>query len=310
MAQSSEPMQLCPALKEWVSVHLTEDFKKALHLTKEESKNDPPKEPFRSLYASRELLASAKTKLESCSDELKAHEDFIVLSSCIQLELGLNYINCEELSAGGKLLETCPRDLDGIASKVKTASVSIQALNQLGVLWGNRNEQQKALEFLLKAKAVYESHISLPPPITDSQWLLGVDVSEEEREKVFENFHTLTLFYLAQVYGNLKQPKLSAQYCQTTLSRQLETNTYDAVEWSLNCATLSQYFMSVENFGQSRHCLAAASRVLQQFQASGCGLVVSEATGEGEQSDSRMEEKLLQTKADISRCWTKYCISL
>ena len=302
--------ELHPPLKAWIAEHLTEDCREIVRLTTKESANDPPQEPFRSLYAARKLLNASITKLDSCPEDLKEHEDFIILYSCVQLELGLNYINSEELSQGETILESCLLLLDNLPSKVKTASVSTQALNQLGILWGNRDEQQKALECLLKAKAVYESHVALPPPITDSQWLVGEDTSEEDREKVFESNHTLTLFYLAQVYGNLKQPKLSAQYCQTTLSRQLEAREYDAIEWSLNCATLSQYYVTLDNFAQSRHCLAAASRILHQFKESECGSSASAATGEEAPLDSRMAERLRQTEADVSRCWMKYCISL
>lgn len=302
--------KLHPLLKEWVAEHLAVDSREVVRLTTKESKSDPPEKPFQSLYAARELLKASRTRLDLCPDVLKEHEDFKILLSCVQLELGLNYINAEELSQGEDILESCLGRLDKLPSKVKTASVSMQALNQLGVLWGNRDEQQKALECLLKAKAVYESHVSLPPPITDSQWLVGEDTSEEERERVFECNHTLTLFYLAQVYGNLKQSKLSAQYCQTTLSRQLEAEEYDPIEWSLNCATLSQYYVTSENFAQSRHCLAAASRVLQQFKAGTCSSSACATTGEEVPLDSRMEERLRQTEADISRCWTKYCISL
>ena len=303
MAGSHDPTV---SLKQWVADHLKKDFKEAMHLTIYESENDPPEEPFRSLYAARELLTGMKAKLDSCPDQLK-EEDFRVISSCVLLELGLNYITGEELSQGEQTLEACLRQLDGIPNKVKTALVSIQAHNQLGVLWGNRNEQQKALEFLLKSKAIYESHIALPPPMTESQWIEGEEVIEWKREKAFEKYHTLTLFYLAQVYGNLDQPKLSAQYCQTTLSRQLETKEYDAIEWSLNCATLSQYYVSSGNFTQARHCLAAASCVLQQFKAEESTL---ETTGERETGGTRMSEKVVQTEADISRCWVKYCISL
>lgn len=305
-----EAHRLHPHLKEWVAENVVADFREVVRLTTKESKNDPPDKPFRSLYSARELLKALRTKLDSCPDALKEHEDFKILLSCMQLELGLNYINAEELGQGEEILESCLGKLDNLPSKVKTASVSVQALNQLGILWGNRDEQQKALECLLKSKAVYESHVALPPPITDSQWLIGENPSEDEREKAFESYHTLTLFYLAQVYGNLKQSKLSAQFCQITLSRQLEAGEYDPVEWSLNCATLSQYYITAENFAQSRHCLAAASCVLRQFKADQCGSSASATTGEEVPLDDRMTERLRQTQADVSRCWSKYCMSL
>lgn len=311
----ADPINLHPPLKDWVSQHLSKDFGEVIRLTNKESKNDPPEEPFRSLYAARELLTGITARLQTCSEHLKTHQDFKVLSACVQLEQGLNYISAEELGQGERLLKSCLDQLDGLADKVKTASVSVQALNQLGVLWGNRGEQQKALECLLKAKAVYESHVALPPPITSSQWLVCTETSEREREGAFERQHTFTLFYLAQVYGNLKQHKLSAQYCQTTLGRQLEEGDggegeYDPIEWSLNCATLSQYYMTEGNYPQARHCLAAASHVLERFRSREFGPSTSDSTGERVPVDGRMEERVRESTADISRCWTKYCLSL
>ena len=303
MASLSDPTSMAPELEQWVRDNIADDFSKVLQLTNE-NKNDPPTEPYLSLYSARELLSGIKGKMASCPEQLRALEDFKILHSAIHLHLGLNYFNTEELGRSDEAFEASLRHLDGVSDKVKTASVSVHAYNHLGVLWGNRSEQQKALEYLLKSKAVYESHIALPPPITDTQWLKGELVSEWEREKAFESLHTLTLFYLAQVFGNLKQMKQSAHYCQTTLSRQLEMKEYDAVEWSLNCATLSQYYISTEQFTQSRHCLAASSCMFEQhLNDSSAGDMESDPEG-------LLAEKMQQVKADISRCWIKYCLAL
>ena len=299
MASASDASQLSPELALWVGDEIVKEFVEAERLTTEESPQDPPEEPYRSLYAARELLSALHTKLESCSVEGRSEEDYSVLCACLQLHLALNYLNTEEQPRGEELLHTCVQGVEGVASKVKTASLCLEAYNQLGIVWGNWGEQQKALEYLLKAKAVYESHIALPPPITDSQWLAGREESDQEREKTFEGLHTHTLFYLAQVFGHLNQPKQSALYCQQTLCRQMETREYDALEWSISCATLSQYYLNSENYQQARHCLAAASHVLQRFSDEGTGL---ERDG--------MREKMTQAEGDVARCWTKYCRSL
>lgn len=303
MAQSTAyPAELHPALKEWVSDNLQEDFLRVSHLTAEESKGDPPEEPYKSLYAARELLSGIKAKLGSCPEPLQQLKDYRILCSSLQLQIAFNYQSTEEMSTAEQALEASLRLLDGIPDKVKTAMVSMQAYNQLGILWGNRGEQQKALEYLLKAKAVYESHIAMEPPLGESEWLTGRVAKESEREKAFEGMHTHTLFYLAQVYGNLDQKKLMAHYCQTTLSRQLETQEYDAIEWSLNCATLSQYYIGVEGFQQARHCLASATTVFTKF--------LEEGERNGMEEDDEAREKTEQTRADLSRCWSKYCIAL
>ena len=298
MAKASDMSKLSPELALWVGDEIVKDFVEAEHLTRE-SDQDPPEEPYRSLYAARELMSALQTKLESCPVDAQDAEDRAVLCASLQLHLGLNYLGTEELTRGGELLEMCIRGVEGLASKVKTASVCLETYNQLGILWGNWGEHQKALEYLLKAKAVYESHIALPPPITFSQWLSGREESEQQREKSFEAQHTHTLFYLAQVFGHLNQAKQSALYCQQTLCRQVESRDYDALEWSVSCATLSQYYLNTQLYRQSRHCLAAASHVLQRFCTEGTGL---ERDG--------VREKITQAKGDVARCWTKYCVSL
>lgn len=299
MASASDVSKLSPDLAEWVGDEIVKDFVEVQRLIDEESQQDPPEEPYRSLYTARELMSTLQLKLNSCPFKSQDVDDYKVLCANLRLHLGLNYINTEELTRGEELLQECIGEVERLASKVKTASVSLEAYNQLGILWGNWGENQKALEYLLKAKAVYESHIALPPPITNSQWLAGREESELQREKEFEGLHTHTLFYLAQVFGHLDQAKQSALYCQQTLRRQVERPDYDALEWSVSCATLSQYYLNTEHYRQARHCLAAASHVLQRFTSEGTEL---EKDG--------VRERLVQAKGDVARCWTKYCISL
>lgn len=298
MASALNMSKLSPELADWVGDEIVKDFMEARRLTDEESQLDPSEEPYQSLYAARELMSALLLKLESCPIESHDKEDYKVLCASLQLHLGLNYLSTEELTRGEELLQACIREVEGLASKVRTASLSLEAYNQLGILWGNWGEHQKALEYLLKAKAVYESHIVLPPPITSSQWLAGREESEQQREKEFEALHTHTLFYLAQVFGHLDQAKQSALYCQQTLRRQVESQDYDALEWSVSCATLSQYYLNAEDYQQARHCLAAASHVLQKFSDG------------SEVEKDEVRERLVQAKGDVGRCWTKYCISL
>uniref|UniRef100_A0A8C9NVP6 KIF-binding protein n=1 Tax=Serinus canaria TaxID=9135 RepID=A0A8C9NVP6_SERCA len=112
----------------------------------------------------------------------------------------------------------------------------------------------------------------------------------------FEKAYTHTLYYLAQVYQHLDMIEKAAQYCHTTLKRQLEYCGYYPVEWARNAATLSQYYLSKECFMEARHCLAAASVIFSQ-----AGQVPS---AEDYQQD------LPERKAEIARCWIKYCLNL
>ena len=63
------------------------------------------------------------------------------------------------------------------------------------------------------------------------------------------------MFIVYQVYQKAEDGDKAAHYCQVTLRRQLEMKAYDPVSWALNAATLSQYYVTENNFSLSRHCL-------------------------------------------------------
>lgn len=60
-----------------------------------------------------------------------------------------------------------------------------------------------------------------------------------------EELHTLTTFYLAQVYGFLKLPVSAANYCYLTLVRQLQSKLdLRNLDWASNCLQLAGFFLA------------------------------------------------------------------
>ncbi|MEQ2283766.1 hypothetical protein AMECASPLE_014973 [Ameca splendens] len=113
------------------------------------------------------------------------------------------------------------------------------------------------------------------------------------------------MYYLAQVYRNLGENDRAATYCHSTLQRQLQLNQFSPMEWALNAATLSQYYITKGQYMEGRHCLAAATVI------SGlAGEVPSEAAARESETESERREQLQQKRADIARCWIKYCLNL
>lgn len=43
----------------------------------------------------------------------------------------------------------------------------------------------------------------------------------------------------------------AAHYCHSTLKRQLEHNAYHPIEWAINAATLSQFYINKVSFSNS-----------------------------------------------------------
>eukprot|EP00042_Codosiga_hollandica_P053988 m.720024 g.720024 ORF g.720024 m.720024 type:complete len:254 (-) comp58817_c0_seq10:70-831(-) len=218
------------------------------------------------------------------------------MDGILQCLLGMNCLETEELTSGERALMTTVTALRSQRSSVRFASILLQALNQLGILWAGRSDHTLALTFLNEANEVYEAWNSTPYPVQYTCWFdVPTDNTAEGRSQAFENLHTHTLYYLAQCYGHLKQPQRSAEYCHLTLNRQLVSGQYSPGEWAINCACLSQYYLTNGQWSQASHCLAAAVKVSAS---------IAEPTADDAQ------EQRQQQLADIALCWSKYYTNL
>ncbi|KAM8924857.1 KIF-binding protein [Pelodytes ibericus] len=299
---------------------LCDTYQRALTAADVESQNDPENEPYRSKYRARELLQEVRASLRPREDEDAAAgrsegaaEDekrlLAVRLAVIEYRLGINHTETEEMSAGEEHLVKSGRILQPHRLSEECVSVYIQAQNNLGILWADRGEIIVAQTYLECAESLYYQYmkeIGKPPVDPDEHFSLEENkLTEQERSKRFERVYTHTLYYLAQVYKHLKQDEKAAQYCHTTLQRQLEYDSYRPVEWAINAATLSQYYLAKQCYMEARHCLAAANVILSKAEH----IPSPKAAKEGETEQDRLDH-LAQKKAEIARCWVKYCLNL
>ncbi|XP_038214477.1 KIF-binding protein-like [Zerene cesonia] len=284
-----------------------ENYGKVRKLLDEDSKNDPENEPYTSKYKAKEILIKMRDALantfstESNLDPLKGD----AMLGIVLLNIGIIDMETEELTASEKVLTEAEELLLPNSSKPEIVTTLINIDNNLGILWSNRDEPEKAKSYLLKSKEFYETFkCSMQMPLPIENIIHNTADSVTGDIMVLEKAYTLTLYYLAQVYGSLKEDLKSAVYCHVTLRRQLQYNDYEPVDWSLNSATLSQFFAERNGFFQSRHHLAAASTILDQYEAK-----LSEDSTNDEVMLAK-KEQLKHRSADVARCWAKYCILL
>ncbi|KAI5617449.1 KIF1-binding protein-like, partial [Silurus asotus] len=321
--------------REWRAV--CEKFRLAQDLSEVESRKDPENDPFRSKYKARELLKEIYCTLknfdvddgegegpeadgqarEALNGEPanKAHTGDsraglrAAKLGVIDYHLGVNHIETEELSAGEEYLMNCVKLLDKCTVTRENVSLFIQVGNQLGILWAGRDETEKAQGFLEKAESIYVQYMKedgQPPLDLVDFFVLEEDApSQQERMRRFEMAYTHTLYYLAQVYKNLGQYESAGQYCHSTLQRQLKFSHFVPLEWAINAATLSQYYITKTRYMEARHCLAAANVI-----AGLAGEVPSEAAAKESEAESEKREQLRQKRAEIARCWIKYCLNV
>lgn len=284
-----------------------ENYGKVRKLLDEDSKNDPENEPYLSKYKARDILNTMRDTLKNVS-ESDTNLDKIKLDAMlgvVLLNIGIIDMETEELSASEKVLIDAEDLLIPNALKPEIVTTLINVQNNLGILWSNRDEPEKAKSYLLKAKTFYEDFkCTLQMPLPIEQIISNTGETMTGDFMFLEKAYTLTLYYLAQVYGSLKENLKSAIYCHVTLRRQLQYSDYEPIEWSLNSATLSQFFAEQNGFFQSRHHLAAASAILEQYEAK---LMESESADD---SFLAKKEVFKHRSADVARCWAKYCLLL
>ncbi|CAN0013755.1 KIF-binding protein [Lampetra fluviatilis] len=309
-------------------------YAEARRLSEVEAKRDPPGEPFKSKYAARELLYELKRALsgrgeggggggdeeeeqrqqqqreegegwEATGAAAPGGRGERLLSAALELQIGVNLMETEELAGAEEHLEACLSGLRAEGLAPDAVSVLMHAQNQLGILWANRDDMSKARVLLENSEALYKTFMKEvgTPPLDIHDLFTKEDdkCSEQQRRLRFELAHTHTLYYLAQAYKSGEENERAARYCHLTLQRQLQWQHYDPVEWATNAATLSQYYVAHQRYRVGRHCLAAAEVVLGQAKT-------SVDTEEAEDMDCA--QRIAQRQAEVARCWIKYCLNL
>uniref|UniRef100_H2Y9J0 KIF-binding protein n=1 Tax=Ciona savignyi TaxID=51511 RepID=H2Y9J0_CIOSA len=224
--------------------------------------SDPEKNPFKSKYEARNLLQNIREDVHKLRED---RDGDVILSSAeaaVEYLIAVNFINTEEVSAGQEILNHIIEVSDGKLEKdPRFVSTIIAVNNELGLLWSSREEGiNKAYEHLTKAEQLYQDFVKNSdetPLCIDDHFVSDVT----DRKQAFESLHTNTLYYLAQAHKALGNNDESALFCKKTLQRQLEMKTLVPLEWAVNCACLSQYYITMNMFSEAKHCLACANFV-------------------------------------------------
>lgn len=279
------------------------------------STKDPHTEPYKSKYAAAVMLKLIRTEVSELIDNIGDEESCERLSAMLAatwLRLGVISYETEDLSTGKVELGTAIEVTNAKPLHPRFIIVRISALNHLGVLYSYLEEAEKSKRYLEESERLYKEFTDQDEPkeairVEDLFKANASDATSprSKAESDLEKSHTLTLYYLAQIYGSLKDHLRSAVYCHNTLKRQLESKDYDPIEWSLNAATLSQFFMERCGFKQARHHLAAASYVLDKYYDEH----IKNIEGSTEEDEAK-KERYKHRSADVARCWAKYGLLL
>ncbi|XP_036192824.1 KIF-binding protein isoform X3 [Myotis myotis] len=198
----------------WAEIR--EKFQAALALSRVELHKNPEKEPYKSKYGARVLLEEVRALLgpapeDEDEDERPQAEDDVgagdsapgllaelvavegpvaqgaVRLAVIEFHLGLNHLDTEELSAGEEHLMRCLRLVRRYRLAPDCVSLYIQAQNNLGILWSEREEIETAQAYLDSSEALYLRYMKEigSPPLDPTEHFLPEEekLTEQERSK-------------------------------------------------------------------------------------------------------------------------------
>lgn len=295
----------CTEKTDYPRTWVTEKYQEVQNMLKHEAKITP-----------NELYEKKSKAMEILMDilEVLTKETFSTAMTAItHLNIGILQADMQDVQLAKEHFRRCINLLE--VSKLTPEGILpvISANNQMGIVLAQQGSCLEAKDYLQQAESLYikfTEDVSLDP--INMMTIIGIEEIEGDLcpKSVLEKLHTLTLYYLAQVCRELDDKCNFALYCHRTLSKQLSQNKInqdlDYIEWALNAATISQYFIEHDKFPQARHHLAAASCVLQKY------LQILEGKGTKEMSDSLSAEyeRYNHRSADVARCWVKYGIAL
>ncbi|MGH0117352.1 UNVERIFIED_CONTAM: hypothetical protein FKN15_033447 [Acipenser sinensis] len=254
---------------------LCEKYQRSVTLSEIESKKDPENDPFRSKYNARELLKQIRSSLGQYTGENETEQGE---NGQQQTEKELQVE--QQIAAGG--------DSPAGLSAARLGVIEYQ----LGVNHTETEELSAGEEHLMNCIRLMDKY----------------EVTQENISLFIQSRNQIGVLWAGRGEIETAQGFLEsaeALYNRYMKERQLEFNNFAPLEWAVNAATLSQYYITKSCYMEGRHCLAAASVVVGL-----AGEVPSVAAAKESEAESEKREKLCQRKAEIARCWIKYCLNL
>jgi hypothetical protein len=172
--------------------------------------------------------------------------------------------------------------------KLRYINIYQELYNNLGIVFYNKGEIKKGLQYLGKAEQMYkifndltgivytnsfsqfmqncakESNKTNDSSVTDKLEFFNFYIDGGLNKKSFEQNYTLTIFYYAQAFTKLNFRKKAIKYCSLTLKRQIEFNEYDLKDAIVNCINLSDFYIENQHFAQAEYILIAATTLLPE----------------------------------------------
>ncbi|KAF2076072.1 hypothetical protein CYY_002636 [Polysphondylium violaceum] len=210
--------------------------------------NDPDSTPFKSKYEAIELLKTNRSNIK---------EDDKEFLGVFDSKLGDLYISTEEITIGLQVSTNAIKELEGYESKY--TKYICKSLQNVSMVYINRNDLTLGNEYLSRSESLIKESLAT---VSDS-----VDITSTTIDDL-KSLDLMNCFYLAQLYGLLKDSEKSSKYCEKTLQLQLELKKeFNIKEWCNNCLSLSSFYSENENnYDYAKQCFLASLLIAENEQ--------------------------------------------
>lgn len=243
------------------------------------------------------------------------HDQDNTITRCLNLiqililwQLSVVSMDVEEISVANNHSESAQQMLEEHFDHDLTLILfHLKIGNTFSLIRCSVSDYEKAIVVLRRAEKLYNEWTTVRsvdsefPTIAKMTDVFLLNSSDSERiqdpDSVIEveREFTQTVYYLAQVLEKQGDSEMAAKYCTDTLIRQFHSGEYDHIDWSVNAATLSQYYACHNKFLTARRLLAVAQHKLDKVEL----------------KDHDDENELLKKRrADSDRILVKYCMML
>lgn len=286
-----------------------------------ESNANTPQEPYKSKYeASNILTQDIKLQLDQLRTLAPADDSVTwlpnnsrvdIIEALVNFELSRVSYYTEEITQADKYIKEAKESLvrsNLQLSDVRVSLISINVLNQIGLIKTYFEEYEESMNCLKLAERVYNDFTSSETRdllrrskefISHLSHLFKLDHCNcdddlSDLTKSVESLYTSTVYFIAQIHEKTHSPDEAAKYCVLTLQRQYSSlESFDTIDWAINAATLAQYyFLTLKNFTTARHMIAASMLLMSNLKA---------------YDDS---DHYAKSVTDIERIVVKYCLCL
>lgn len=210
---------------------------------------------------------------------------FSCINGILNFYIGLISFGSEDQTDCEAFLMKALDFFNTLPSTIKMRYINIyqEIYNNLGIVFYNKGEIKRGLQYLGKAEQMYKVFSDLSGcNITNSFPKFMLNCTKERNygsttekleffnffidgglnKKSFEHNYTLTIFYYAQAFTKLNFRKKAIKYCSLTLKRQIEHKEYELKDSIVNCINLSEFYMENQHYAQAEYILIAASSLL------------------------------------------------